>query len=169
MLRAKPAASPADDFTSGSFQEVLCERDGPDPESVRRVLLCSGRVAFDLINAREEAGAPVAVVRVEQLYPWPDAQIREVLDGYPNADEVFFVQDEPENMGAWPFAHQRLHRLLRDTHRLRHVARAESGSPATGSSTIHEQEQEELLEESLAGLGGSPDGKQVAASDQESG
>ena len=154
LLRAKPAASPASAFTSGSFQEVLREDSGSGPkdEDVRRVLLCSGRIAFDLMNARNEAEAPVAVVRVEQLYPFPDEQIRETLSHYPNASEVYWVQDEPDNMGVWPFAHQRLHKLLRDTHTLRHSARAESGSPATGSSKVHEQEQLELMTHALDGL-----------------
>ncbi|MBA2530313.1 MAG: multifunctional oxoglutarate decarboxylase/oxoglutarate dehydrogenase thiamine pyrophosphate-binding subunit/dihydrolipoyllysine-residue succinyltransferase subunit, partial [Euzebyales bacterium] len=152
LLRAKPAASPAAAFTSGSFREVLPIAAGPDREAVKRVLLCSGRVAFDLVKAREEADAPAAVVRVEQLYPWPDEQIREALDAYPNADQVTWVQDEPENMGAWPFAHGRLHRLLRDHYKLSHAARAESASPATGSAKIHEQEQAELMQVALEGL-----------------
>ncbi len=136
---------------------------------MRRVLLCSGRVAFDLINARDDAGAEAAVVRVEQLYPWPEDQIREALGRYPNATEVSWVQDEPENMGAWMFVHGRLHRLLRDSYRLAHVARVESASPATGSATVHEQEQRQLLSEALDGLGGEPDGDQVAASSQRRG
>ena len=168
LLRAKPAASPADAFTGGSFQEVLAESNGPAADDVRRVLLCSGRVAFDLINARDETQAPVAVVRVEQLYPWPEEQIREALDGYPNAGEVVWVQDEPDNMGAWPFAHGRLHRLLRDSHELRHVSREESASPATGSAKTHEWEQRHLMERALQGLKSDDvDTAQVAASDQE--
>ena len=169
LLRAKPAASPASAFTSGSFQEVVRE-ERPDPESVERVLLCSGRVAFDLMAARDKAGAPAAVVRVEQLYPWPGEQITAAIDAFPNTKSVLWVQDEPENMGAWPFAHGRLHRLLRDQFRLGHVSRAESGSPATGSARVHEQEQQQLLSESLEGLGETvPDGEQVADSDQEAG
>ena len=145
LLRAKPAASPASAFTQGSFREVLMEDAGPDRDSVKRVALCSGRVAYDLMAARDDKDASVAVVRVEQLYPWPTDQIRETLERYPNASEVVWVQDEPDNMGAWPFVHQRLQRLLREDYRLTHGARVESASPATGSATIHEQELRQLL------------------------
>ena len=96
-----------------------------------------------------EAGASVAVVRVEQLYPWPEATVETVLDRYPNAREVVWLQEEPENMGAWSFVHGRLHRLLRDTHTLRHVSRAESASPATGSAALHRLEQDDLLARSI--------------------
>ncbi|MDQ3708972.1 MAG: multifunctional oxoglutarate decarboxylase/oxoglutarate dehydrogenase thiamine pyrophosphate-binding subunit/dihydrolipoyllysine-residue succinyltransferase subunit [Actinomycetota bacterium] len=145
LLRAKPAASPASAFTQGRFREVLMEDAGPDRDSVKRVALCSGRVAYDLMAARDDKEAPVAVVRVEQLYPWPQDQIREALEHYPNASEVVWVQDEPDNMGAWPFVHQRLQRLLREDYRLTHGARVESASPATGSATIHEQELRQLM------------------------
>jgi 2-oxoglutarate dehydrogenase E1 component len=152
LLRAKPASSPASAFTSGSFAEVLHEDKPPTAEDVRRVLLCSGRVAFDLVRARDKAEAPAAVVRLEQLYPFPSEGIREAVEHFPNAREVFWVQDEPENMGPWPFAQNRLREVLGDGPRLRHVARAEAASPATGSATIHEQEQTWLLERSLEGL-----------------
>jgi 2-oxoglutarate dehydrogenase complex dehydrogenase (E1) component-like enzyme len=125
---------------------------------VRRVLLCSGKVAFDAMARRDallggEAGLPapgidpaaVAVVRVEQLYPWPEEALAAVLGQYPNADQVVWVQEEPENMGAWSFAHGRLHRLLRDRFTLSHVSRSESASPATGSAALHHLEQEDLL------------------------
>jgi 2-oxoglutarate dehydrogenase E1 component len=85
------------------------------------------------------------VVRVEQLYPWPGAGIAGVLERYPRATDVVWLQEEPENMGAWSFVHQRLHRLLRDTHSLSHVSRAESASPASGSAALHRLEQEDLL------------------------
>jgi multifunctional 2-oxoglutarate metabolism enzyme len=144
LLRAKPATSAADAFTSGRFQEVI--RDDAAPDEVQRVLLASGRVAFDLLEHRDEQSLPAAVVRVEQLYPWPDEQIREAIESHGDSvEEVVWVQDEPENMGPWPFAHGRLHRLLRDDYRLRHASRWESASPATGSGTIHEQEQEDLI------------------------
>jgi 2-oxoglutarate decarboxylase len=77
--------------------------------------------------------AKVVVVRVEQLYPWPKSTIKGILSRYPNAREVVWLQEEPENMGAWNFVHGRLHKLLRDSHTLRHVSRAESASPATGA------------------------------------
>ncbi|HSK96929.1 MAG TPA: multifunctional oxoglutarate decarboxylase/oxoglutarate dehydrogenase thiamine pyrophosphate-binding subunit/dihydrolipoyllysine-residue succinyltransferase subunit [Euzebyales bacterium] len=150
MLRSKPASSPAKDFLSGSFDEVLDDADAPD--HARRVLLCSGKLAHLLRAERTSRGAPVAVVRVEQLYPWPTEQIAEVIERYGDASEVLWVQDEPENMGAWPFAHQRLHRLLRDRATLRHVARPESASPASGSAQIHKQEEQLLLDAAFDGV-----------------
>jgi multifunctional 2-oxoglutarate metabolism enzyme len=148
LLRSKDAASAAAAFTRGSFQEVLDDPAAPD--DVRRVLLCSGKIAYDLMRRRDDDSAAVAVVRVEQLYPWPEQQIRTLLDRYPDAD-VVWVQDEPANQGAWAFAHARLHRMLHESHRaLRHVARLESGSPATGSQVIHAQEQAQLLDEVFA-------------------
>jgi 2-oxoglutarate dehydrogenase E1 component len=133
-----------------------------DPSAVARVVLCSGKVAHEALARRDTlvagrgadppAGfdpAAVAVVRVEQLYPWPQGAIGEVLGRYPAADEVVWLQEEPENMGAWSFVHARLHRLLRDRYTLRHVSRPESASPATGSGSLHQLEQADLLERAL--------------------
>jgi 2-oxoglutarate dehydrogenase E1 component len=150
LLRSRQARSPIGEFTTGAFLEVLDDpingREGFDPSGVTRVVLCTGKVAYDAIGHRDELGQDsVAVVRVEQLYPWPRAGIAGVLERYPNATEVVWLQEEPENMGAWNFVHQRLHRLLRDTHSLSHVSRAESASPASGSAALHRLEQEDLL------------------------
>ncbi|HEX4245940.1 MAG TPA: multifunctional oxoglutarate decarboxylase/oxoglutarate dehydrogenase thiamine pyrophosphate-binding subunit/dihydrolipoyllysine-residue succinyltransferase subunit [Acidimicrobiales bacterium] len=152
LLRARTARSPIQDFTSGSFAEVLDDpaaaRDGFDPERVERVVLCTGKVAYDALAHRDElgdAGASVVVARIEQIYPWPAEQIAELLDRYSKAREVVWLQEEPENMGAWGFVHMRLHALIRDTHTLRHVSRAESASPASGSAALHHLEQQDLL------------------------
>ncbi len=151
LLRARQARSPIAAFTSGSFDEVLDDpaaSEGLDRAGVSRVVLCSGKVAFDAIGRRDglgDAGAHVAVVRVEQLYPWPKDGLADVLARYPRAEEVVWLQEEPENMGAWNFVHSRLHRLLRSSHTLRHVSRAESASPASGSAALHRLELEDLL------------------------
>ncbi len=170
LLRARQSRSSLDELTVGSFAEVVDDpsvaREGPganDAAAVRRVLLCSGKVAFDAMARRDallegEAGLPgpgldpatVAVVRVEQLYPWPEEALAAVLARYPGAQQVVWVQEEPENMGAWSFAHGRLHRLLRDRFTLTHVSRAESASPATGSAALHALEQEDLLRRAFA-------------------
>jgi len=92
----------------------------------------------------------VAVVRVEQLYPWPEEQLADILARYEHASEVVWLQEEPENMGPWTFVHGRLHRLLRDDFELRHVARVESGSPACGSGTMHALEQDDLVDRAVA-------------------
>ena len=98
------------------------------------------------------ACAPAAIVRIEQLYPFPEQRIREILAGYPQARELVWLQEEPENMGAWAFVEQRIWRLKSEGYDLRHVARVESGSPATGSKTIHDQELAELMQMTFAGL-----------------
>jgi 2-oxoglutarate dehydrogenase complex dehydrogenase (E1) component-like enzyme len=116
------------------------------------VLLCTGKVGHELMGKRDELGAPATVVRVEQLYPWPEDDILTTIAAYPNAREVWWVQEEPANMGAWNFVHPRLARALRDGAELRHVAREASASPATGSQTIHEREQEQLLAAAFEGL-----------------
>jgi 2-oxoglutarate dehydrogenase E1 component len=155
LLRAKQARSPIGALAEGtSFQEVLDDPrylDGGegDPATVQRVVLCSGKVAHEALASRDERGAAAAVVRVEQLYPWPEEEILSTLARYERAEEVVWLQEEPENMGPWNFVHGRLHRVLRDDYRLRHVSRAESGSPATGSHAIHVQEQQQILDEAL--------------------
>jgi 2-oxoglutarate dehydrogenase E1 component len=101
---------------------------------------------------RDEHALPAAVVRIEQLYPWPDMLVLDTVSRYPGAREVVWLQEEPENMGAWTFVHGRLHRLLREDYTLRHVSRAESASPATGSSTVHQREQADLLTRAFDGL-----------------
>ncbi len=91
-------------------------------------------------------------MRVEQLYPWPDTELFAILDRYPDATQVWWVQEEPENMGAWIYVHNRLHRVLRDRAKLKHIARAPSASPASGSSKVHDAEQRRLLAAAFAKL-----------------
>jgi 2-oxoglutarate dehydrogenase E1 component len=147
LLRARYARSPVTDLTTGAFREVLDDRL-PDDEAVavRRVVLATGKVGHDAIRARDELKKPLAVVRVEQLYPWPGEQIAAALARYERADEVVWLQEEPENMGAWAFVRDRLEQLVGDDYGLRVVSRPESGSPAAGSLAVHQQEQQALLE-----------------------
>ncbi len=168
MLRAARSRAPLSGLASGSFHEVLDDPSVPDPAAVQRVVLCSGKIAHEAMQRRDErlrgAGparvlppaeasprpaSAVAVVRVEQLYPWPQRSIAEALDRYPAATEVVWLQEEPENMGAWSFVHSRLHRILRDRYALLHVSRPESASPATGSGTLHQLEQASLLDRAI--------------------
>jgi 2-oxoglutarate dehydrogenase E1 component len=144
LLRDPRARSTPDDLVSGSFEEVLPDPGAPQADAVSRVLLCSGKVAIDLMARRDElALGNVAIIRLEQLYPFPHVTIDEELTKFPSAREVYWVQEEPENMGAWTFVFARLQQQRRD---IQLVARPESASPAVGSKTVHEQEQEELLE-----------------------
>jgi multifunctional 2-oxoglutarate metabolism enzyme len=144
-LRMHHTRSTRTDLTAGRFGLLLDDTAELDRDAVWRVLVCTGKIAHELMDERDARQANVAVVRVEQLYPWPATQLTQMLDGYPNAHEVFWVQEEPENMGAWTFVHERLHRLLRDRAELRHIAREASASPASGSTKVHDREQRELL------------------------
>jgi 2-oxoglutarate dehydrogenase E1 component len=147
LLRARFAHSPITDLSEGSWQEVLDDPAAPD--GATRVVLCSGKIAADAIARRDEISAPVAVVRVEQLYPWPEEQIVEALARYPDASNVVWLQDEPANMGAWGFVEARLRRMLAGDADLRQVTRDEAASPATGSHLIHTLELKELLDQAV--------------------
>jgi 2-oxoglutarate dehydrogenase E1 component len=151
-LRMKETMSHVDEFTQGSFLEVLDDPWVADPASVQRIVFCSGKVAWDAIAERTKRQAPVAVVRIEQLYPFPQEQLLKILERYPNARDLVWLQEEPENMGPWNFVEHRTWRIKDRGYDLRHVARVESGSPATGSKAIHDQELADLMEETFAGL-----------------
>ena len=146
MLRANATRSRIDEITSGSFQRVLTDHVAT-PADVTRVVLASGKVSHEAMARRDELGLTnVAIVRVEQLYPWPEADLQTALAQFPNATEVVWLQEEPENMGAWPFVHLR---TLSWSTPVRHVARAESASPATGSGLVHAAEQADLFVRAL--------------------
>lgn len=149
-LRLKQTRSRIEELTTGSFQEVLDDPGNLDVNAVRRIVFCSGKVAWDAIAERDKRNEPVAVVRIEQLYPLPTEQMLTILKKYPNARELRWLQEEPENMGAWNFIEHNTWRVKEQGYDLRHVARVASGSPATGSKAIHDQEHAELMEEIFA-------------------
>jgi 2-oxoglutarate decarboxylase len=159
LLRARQARSPIEALVSGRFEAVMDDpavEDGSvESAAVRRVVLCSGKVAYEAMARREELGpdgASISIVRVEQLHPWPEGELAGTLDRYPKLAEVVWLQEEPENMGAWTYVHGRLHRLLRERALLVHVSRPVSGSPATGSSTLHQLELLDLLDRAVGRL-----------------
>ncbi|WP_285757534.1 multifunctional oxoglutarate decarboxylase/oxoglutarate dehydrogenase thiamine pyrophosphate-binding subunit/dihydrolipoyllysine-residue succinyltransferase subunit [Nocardiopsis ansamitocini] len=144
MLRLKAAVSAASDFTSGSFQPLIPDNSGISPEDVRRVVLCSGKVYYDLDGARKRTGDKhTAIVRVERLYPLPIEEIRQQLRAFPNAGEVLWVQEEPANMGPWPFVALVFSEQL--DRPFTRVSRSASSSPAAGSAKRHEVEQQALV------------------------
>ena len=151
-LRMKESRSRIEDLTTGSFQEVLDDPFVADPNAVTRVVFCSGKVAWDAMNERTKRNAPVAVVRVEQLYPFPGDQMRAVLQRYPNAKQLVWLQEEPDNMGPWRFVEARFWRVKEQGYDLRSVCRIGSGSPATGSKAIHDQELVDLMDETFQDL-----------------
>jgi 2-oxoglutarate dehydrogenase E1 component len=147
LLRHKLAVSPVEQFTRGHFLEVI--DDTADPAHVRRVLVCSGKVYYDLLAKREEEGktAEVAVVRLEQFYPWPADALKAALGRYRAAREWVWVQEESQNMGGWTFVSPRLRELT--GHDFQYVGRDASASPATGSHAVHDREQAELVEAAI--------------------
>ncbi|HYO80426.1 MAG TPA: 2-oxoglutarate dehydrogenase E1 component, partial [Bryobacteraceae bacterium] len=151
LLRSPKAVSHLEDLTDGRFEEVL-DDSTVDPSAVKRVLFCSGKVYYELAAAREERKAhDVAIVRVEQMYPFPQSRIEEVLRQFSPATEVYWVQEEPRNMGGWRFMHENFLAVLESSRRVpRYAGRPEYASPAAGTSKRHEQEQSELINDAFA-------------------
>jgi 2-oxoglutarate dehydrogenase complex dehydrogenase (E1) component-like enzyme len=142
LLRLKAAVSDLDDFTTGTFRPVI--GDTVDPSGVRRLLMCSGKVYYDLAAERERTGrTDIAIVRVEQLYPLPADELVAELNRYPDA-ELVWVQEEPANQGAWPFIALNLPEHL-GGRILARASRKPSASPAVGSVSVHEAQQREIV------------------------
>jgi 2-oxoglutarate dehydrogenase E1 component len=151
LLRSPLAVSPLDDLANGEFQRIIPDVANLDPKDVKRVLMCSGKVYYDLAHAREEQKrSDVAILRAEQLYPLRKAELEGLLAPYKNATQVVWVQEEPWNMGAWYYMQARLPDMLSKRFALSCVSRAESASPATGSLSAHKLEQEKLVEKAFA-------------------
>jgi 2-oxoglutarate dehydrogenase E1 component len=150
LLRLAQAASRLRDLTDIGFQPVIDDPTGDTKrESVRRLVFCTGKVYYDL-TAQPLAG-DVAVVRVEELYPWPHTELTRVLDRYPNVKEVIWTQEEPKNMGAWSFVAPRLRGSVGNTLIIRYVGRPERASPAEGYPQAHAEEQQRIVGESITG------------------
>ncbi len=148
MLRLRGATSSVEEFTTGAFQPVIDDPKLESKSAVRRVILVSGKTYYDLRAALDKNPDPrVAVVRIEQFYPMPTAELTSVLSGYPGA-ELVWVQDEPENQGAWPFISLELAKKLAND-KIRLVSRAASAAPSTGSAKVHAVEQESLISRAL--------------------
>jgi 2-oxoglutarate dehydrogenase E1 component len=150
LLRLPAASSTIGELTTGGFQPVLDDAKIENAGNVKRVVLCSGKVYYDLDAGRERSNdGRVAIVRLEQFYPFPGERLREVFTSYPNATELFWTQEEPENMGGWQFVEGRLRQIKPEKMSLRYVGRVPSASPATGSYSIHELEQKQVIDEAL--------------------
>jgi 2-oxoglutarate dehydrogenase E1 component len=155
LLRAKDAASPLSEFTKGGFQTVIGESKALKADKVKRVIACSGKVYYDLVKKREEKGADdVAILRVEQLYPFPHKVFAAELKRFPNATEIMWCQDEPQNQGAWFFIQHNIHENMLEGQRLGYSGRAASASPAVGYSHLHQEQQKALVEGAFAKLKG---------------
>ncbi len=167
LLRLPAAASALEQLTTGGFEPIIKDTGVNDATRVERIVLCSGKVFYDLNAARvgnptvSEPGAVatgslrpaadrLAIIRVEQFYPFPLRALTEAIAHYPNAKELVWCQEEPKNMGGWTFMESRLENLLPRCQRPRYIGRSPSASPATGSYAIHLQEQKRLVSEALS-------------------
>ena len=150
LLRNELSTSSIQDLANGTFQLVLDDPANPPKEGVTSVLLCSGKVFFALDAARKKNQiAHTAIVRVEQLYPFPKVEIQAILAKYKNAQEIVWVQEEPRNRGAWMFMQDQLLSMIPETTMLKYVGREQAASPATGSYKLHDVEVEELINAAL--------------------
>jgi 2-oxoglutarate dehydrogenase E1 component len=150
LLRLPAAASTVEQLTTGGFMPVIDDAEIVDHNRVRRIVLCSGKVFYDLNVARKKSGDDhVAIIRLEQFYPFPEKRLRELFSSYPAATQLVWTQEEPKNMGGWTFVEPRLMNMLKGCQRPFYVGRAASASPATGSYAIHELEQRQLVNHAL--------------------
>jgi 2-oxoglutarate dehydrogenase E1 component len=156
LLRAKDATSPLAEFTKGEFRTVIgSSRTEVEADQVKRVIACSGKVAYDLIRRRDEKKAwDVAIVRVEQLYPFPHKAFAAELKRFSNAAEVVWCQDEPQNQGAWFFVQHCVHENMLDGQKLGYAGRPASASPAVGYAHLHQEQQKALLDQAFGKLKG---------------
>jgi 2-oxoglutarate dehydrogenase E1 component len=158
LLRNKDATSPLSEFTNGGFQTVIPEQDEAvvkNAAKVKRIIACSGKVYYDLVKKRtEKESKDVAIIRVEQLYPFPHKAFAAEVKKYANATDIVWCQDEPQNQGAWFFIQHNIHENMREGQKLGYSGRAASASPAVGYSHLHQEQQKALVEGAFAKLKG---------------
>jgi 2-oxoglutarate dehydrogenase E1 component len=155
LLRNRDATSPLSEFTKGSFQTVIPENKDLKAEKVKRVIVCSGKVYYDLAKRREEREADdTAILRVEQLYPFPHKVFAAELRKYPAVTDIVWCQDEPQNQGAWFFVQHYIHENMSEGQKLGYSGRAASASPAVGYSQLHQEQQKSLVDGAFSKLKG---------------
>lgn len=151
LLRANEATSTWKEFTKGGFKEVLHDPEITASKKSETLILCSGKIYYEIVNVRHNQpdALQIPVGRVEQLYPFPEAMILEYLKSFPSLKEVIWVQEEPQNMGAWNFIRARLESVLLDSVSLKYIGRKNSGTTAEGSKQAHEKEQKRIIYDAL--------------------
>lgn len=155
LLRNKDAVSPLSDLANGHFQTVIGEHEELNAAKVKRVIMCSGKVYYDLVASRKERGiGDAAVIRLEQLYPFPHKAVAAELKKYPNATEIVWCQDEPQNQGAWFFVQHYIMENMTEGQKLGYAGRPASASPAVGYYAKHNEQQKALLDAAFAKLKG---------------
>jgi 2-oxoglutarate dehydrogenase E1 component len=152
LLRKKEAASPLQDLATGTFQVIVPEQEKLAAKKVKRVVFCSGKVYYDIAAERaKRAIDDVAIVRIEQLYPFPHEEFQAQIDAYPNAKAVVWAQEEPGNQGAWHRIQHYLLNHMRPDQQLSYAGRASSASPAVGYLQLHAEQQKALVDAALSG------------------
>jgi len=150
LLRHRLAVSTLEDLSAGEFQPVIADIDSPQEDAVRRVVLCSGKVYYELLEkSREQKIDDIAIIRIERVYPFPEAALRKQLERYPNSKDIVWCQEEPQNQGAWFSIQHHLQATLPDPSRLHYVGRPFSAAPAVGYAWLHLQWQHRLIAEAL--------------------
>ena len=150
LLRLPAATSTVEELANGGFRPVIDDGEAGDASEVTRVVFCSGKVYYDLLEGRKKQNAKrIAIVRLEQFYPFPLKGIQEILNRYANARQLVWAQEEPQNMGGWTFVEERLTNLIPACERPKYIGRTPSASPATGSYSIHQTEQAEIVSQAL--------------------
>jgi 2-oxoglutarate dehydrogenase E1 component len=153
LLRHPLSVSRLEELSGNAFQTVIDEIDDVRPSEVKRIVFCSGKVYFDLLKSRRESKTEtVAIVRIEQLYPFPSEEYEAILRKYPNAREIVWCQEEPQNQGSWYQIRHRLQSKLDADHELLYAGRAGAAAPATGIAALHEQQQKNLVAAALQGV-----------------
>jgi 2-oxoglutarate dehydrogenase E1 component len=151
LLRHPLAVSSLNDLASGEYSLVIPEIDDIKAKTVDRVILCCGKVYYDLLEKRRELKRNnIAIVRVEQLYPFPTEEVTAILKSYPQAKDVIWCQEEPQNQGAWDAIENDIEACMRADQTLRYVGRAAAASPAAGYTSVHVKQQEALVADALA-------------------
>ena len=152
LLRNPLATSSLEEFTRGSFQNVISAPETLDRDSVTQVVMCSGKVYYDLLQARQARGIQhVAIVRLEQLYPFPRADFDQMVSEFPNAKTFVWCQEEPQNQGAWDQIKHRFSKMQNNGKHVYYVGRKSAAAPATGFPQVHQEEQEKLIDDALSG------------------
>jgi 2-oxoglutarate dehydrogenase E1 component len=144
------AISDITELTTGKFESVLDET-GNDPKKIKKIIFCSGKVFYDLYDARQKASiSDRVIIRIEELYPFPEDSIKAIQKKYPNATEQVWVQEEPQNQGAWMYIRDAFDEVTGKAGSIKYIGRKKSASPAAGHLKVHTKEQEELVKLALS-------------------
>ena len=150
LLRHRLAVSSLEDLSSGEFQPVLAEIDALDADKVTRIVMCSGKVYYDLLEKRREEGIEhVAIIRIERLYPFPRVQVSKLIETYPNLKDYIWCQEEPQNQGAWFSSQHHIRSTLPKSYLLQYAGREFSAAPAAGYAWLHLKQQHRLVNQAL--------------------